>query len=213
MTWRFSGARILLFAREPVAGAVKTRMEPVLGADGALALHRALIRHMAGVLDEAALCPWRYCVAGDPGHPVFRARDSMDWPAWSQEGVDLGERMRNAADRALREAGAVVLVGADCVSVDRSCLEEALTALAGGHDVVLGPAEDGGYVLLGLRGTQWPLFADMPWGSARVLPETRDRLRASGARWVELAPRWDVDRPEDLPRLRELDSWRGPLPC
>lgn len=211
MTWRFPDARILLFAREPVAGAVKTRMEPVLGADGALSLHVALIRHMAGLLDEAGLCPWRYCVAGDPAHPVFRERASTDWPAWPQEGADLGERMRDAANRALQEAGAVLLVGADCASVDRDCLAEALSALAGGHDVVLGPAEDGGYVLLGLRDTQWPLFDDISWGTAHVMRQTRERLRASGARWYELSPRWDVDRPEDLQRLQELDSWRGPL--
>ena len=72
------------------------------------------------------------------------------------------------------------------------------------YDIVIGPAEDGGYVLLGLRGVPDCLFAEMPWGTADVLETTRARLRADGLGWIELEPRWDVDRPEDLPRWEAL---------
>jgi glycosyltransferase A (GT-A) superfamily protein (DUF2064 family) len=75
------------------------------------------------------------------------------------------------------------------------------SALAAGDDAVLLPAEDGGYVLIGLRGPRPEVFEGVAWGSERVLAETRARLRALGLRWSEPATLWDVDRPEDLDRL------------
>jgi glycosyltransferase A (GT-A) superfamily protein (DUF2064 family) len=93
-----------------------------------------------------------------------------------------------------------VLIGCDCPGLDGEDLGEALSALREGYDAVVGAAEDGGYVLLGLRHPAPALFAGMAWGSGRVLMDTRTRLHALGWRWHELKTHWDVDRPEDLER-------------
>jgi len=71
-------------------------------------------------------------------------------------------------------------------------------------DAVFVPAEDGGYALIGLNHPERSLFEDIPWGSGAVMSRTRDALRRVGLRWTELDPLWDVDRPEDLPRLNTL---------
>jgi len=97
--------------------------------------------------------------------------------------------------------GPVLLIGTDCPALKPDHLRAAATALADGDDVVLLPAEDGGYVLIGLKAPQPVLFDGVPWGSERVMDETRRRLRSQGLRWSERATLWDVDRPEDVDRL------------
>ena len=115
--------------------------------------------------------------------------------------------MRHAGQVALKSARAVVLVGADCPSVDAQLLAESLDAL-GRCDAVVVPALDGGYVALGLKRYAPELFCDMPWGSAEVAAETRRRFMALHWRWTELAPQPDIDRPEDLARLGgNLTHW------
>ena len=107
------------------------------------------------------------------------------------------------ASRALAEHAHVLLIGADCPALTARHLCQARQALLGGADAVLAPAEDGGYVLMGLSRFDARLFEDIAWGSDGVLQETRARLRALGWRWRELETLWDVDRPEDYERLVE----------
>ncbi len=109
--------------------------------------------------------------------------------------------MHHAAASALGDSDAVVLVGADCPGLGLDYMRRALDCLEQGADAVVGPAEDGGYVLLGLKRAAPELFHDMPWGSDQVLTKTRQRLRKLGWRWLELSVLWDLDRPEDLERL------------
>ncbi|MDP1932911.1 MAG: TIGR04282 family arsenosugar biosynthesis glycosyltransferase [Gammaproteobacteria bacterium] len=204
----FPSAVVALFAKEPRLGHVKTRLQPQLGAEGALALHDALIRYVFGNLEQADLCPVELWVAGSPQspqqhHELFLSICNNE-SIHDQKGADLGARMHHAANAVLTRAECVVLIGADCPSVDASYLREALTLLQSGVPVVIGPAEDGGYVLLGLREAPEYLFDAMPWGTDSVLKVTRQRLRQHNAHHVELAPRWDVDRPEDLQRLTAL---------
>jgi glycosyltransferase A (GT-A) superfamily protein (DUF2064 family) len=97
------------------------------------------------------------------------------------------------------------LVGSDCPVLTAEYLRDAAAALAGGNDAVFGPAEDGGYLLIGLaRKPSAQLFEGIAWGTATVMQETRKRLARFDWRWHELTTLWDVDRPEDLLRLREL---------
>ena len=112
--------------------------------------------------------------------------------------------MAHTAKHALERASHVILVGADCPSVDGDYVRQAIKQLQEGASVVLGPAEDGGYVLLGLSQIPDGLFIGVDWGSDKVLAQTRNNLLAAGVDWVELEPKWDVDRPEDLVRLGEL---------
>lgn len=212
-SFEFADAVVAVFAKEPQLGQVKTRLQPLLGEAGALALHQELIRYVTRTLQQADLCPFELWVAGtakaaekcQPKHhelflSICNIKDIHD-----QAGNDLGARMQHAAVHVLARAKYVILVGADCPAVDATYLREALMLLQSGEPIVIGPADDGGYVLLGLRDTVPAfLFNDMPWGSEKVLEVTRNNLRCHNARWVELDARWDVDRPEDLQRLATL---------
>jgi len=111
--------------------------------------------------------------------------------------------MYRAFKRVLRRHQYAVLIGSDCPALRPSDLRAAARALRDGADAVLVPAEDGGYPLLGLRRVSRQLFDGIPWGRATVLDRTRARLRRLGWRWKELRTLWDVDRPEDVARLRK----------
>ncbi|MEX0618547.1 MAG: TIGR04282 family arsenosugar biosynthesis glycosyltransferase [Pseudohongiellaceae bacterium] len=220
MSFSHPRSRLLLFAREPVAGAVKTRLQPSLGPERTLALHCDLIRYTWRALIAARVAPVELWVAGDPRHPLFSGLCPED-RIHQQQGEDLGERMSYAAADALSRSTRVVLVGADCPVIDKAYLIEALTVLDHGREVVIGPAEDGGYVLLGLRGPSKnmlrdsspavfeQLFSGIPWGTETVTAASIERLQGAGRDFGLLAPRWDVDRPEDLARLRALSPVFG----
>ncbi len=144
----------------------------------------------------------------DALHPFFLAcRSRFGVRLRVQRGADLGARMADALHRRFP----ALVMGSDCPSVTVSDLRAARQALESGADAVLGPARDGGYVLLGLSRPIPGLFRSMPWGSGSVLDETRARLRGRGLRWHELPVRWDVDRPADLRELSRLDGWADVL--
>ena len=106
--------------------------------------------------------------------------------------------------------GPVLLIGTDCPALMSAHLRMAASTLREGDDAVFLPAEDGGYVLAGLRRPESCLFTDMPWGSAEVMTETRRRLRQHSIRWREPTRLWDVDNPEDIARLRSsgmMNDW------
>ncbi len=209
---KFPRGTLALYAKEPVRGKVKTRMQGLLGVEGALSLHKALINYVFHNLASAQLCPIQVWVAAiDENASLNKEHDDMflslcnKKDIYWQSGFDLGARMAFSARQALKHSDYVVLVGADCASVDAVYLEQALQVLESGEEIVIGPAEDGGYVLLGLRSVPDCLFENVPWGEAEVLAATRRNLLEAGLRWHELAPRWDVDRPEDLVRLQSLN--------
>ena len=203
MKYKYQNSRVLIFAREPVLGKVKTRLESELGEAKTFDLHCALIVYQVKQVSHSNLAPMQLWVTANPSHELFRGLvDKTN--IFEQRGSDLGQRMLSAAETTLREVKSVVIIGADCPSVDNYYLEQALSLLDQGTDVVLGPAEDGGYVLLGLNQV-WPgLFSDIPWGTEQVLESTVQRLRSSGLSFKLLDVRWDVDRPQDLGRLEEL---------
>lgn len=125
----------------------------------------------------------------------------------TQRGEDLGERMHYALRSALVEHAGALVLGTDCPFISREDLEGARTLLfEHDHQVVLGPAFDGGYYLLAARRVDATIFVGVPWGSGEVLNRTRQRLDAKGWRWGELATRYDIDRPEDLPLLRDVSE-------
>jgi rSAM/selenodomain-associated transferase 1 len=198
----------MVFAKAPQPGRVKTRLIPVLGETGAAQLQRELIERTlrtAAAADLGAVELW--CAPG-PDEPYFSdcARRHEIILRAQSEG-DLGLRMARALESALTEGAPALLIGCDCPVLTPAYLHEAATALAGGDDAVFGPAEDGGYVLVGVaRRPAAELFVDMAWGGATVMQETRTRLERGNWRWRELAPLWDLDRPEDLARLRQLPA-------
>jgi hypothetical protein len=174
-----------------------------LGELGAARLHARLLWRTLHTACAAGIAPVELWCAPDTRHPVFaRAAARFGLILRRQRGTDLGERMRAAFATALKQARCAVLIGTDCPALRAQHLRAALDALETGWDAVLTPAEDGGYVLVGLSRPAPSLFRDMPWGSAQVLPRTCERLAATGLRWRLLETLWDVDRPEDLERLR-----------
>ena len=195
----------MLFAKAPIAGAVKTRLIPAIGAAAAAQLHGQLLNRVLETLIVANVGPVELCCAGEPAHQFFvDCRQRFGIALTRQCDGDLGERMRHAFDRALSGATCALIVGADCPSVTADDVRDAAAQL-GSHDATLIPARDGGYVLIGARATHDEMFAAIDWGSANVLASQRERFRALGWRWHEGATRWDVDRPEDLAQLAELE--------
>ncbi len=189
-----------MFARAPVAGEVKTRLVPLLGVDGAAGLHAGLVRHALAVARASGAAVELWCTP-DERHPFFaRCADQFGVTLHRQRGENLGSRMRHAFERAFEQGGGLVLIGADCPALGVAHLREALAALAD-HDAAISPAEDGGYVLIGLARTLPQLFEGIDWGTPAVMGQTRARLAEGRVRWKELATLWDVDLPADYERL------------
>ena len=194
-------ARIAVFGKAPVAGAVKTRLVPLLGAVGAAALHSGLLRQALATAVQSGVGPVELWCAPDPQHEFFlRCAREFGVALERQEGADLGERMEHAARSAFARAEAIVIIGGDCPALMPAHLSEAAAALTS-HDAVVIPAEDGGYVLIGLSRDVPSLFEGIAWGGDAVMAQTRAKLAASGTRVRELPALWDVDRPEDYARL------------
>ncbi len=198
------GCLLLQFAREPVVGAVKTRMMPHLSAAEACVLHSELVLWTTANLLHADLGQVELVVAGASEHPLFaRCREQGLAGIGYQRGADLGERMYNALADGLRRYERVILVGSDCPGIDRKYLHSAVGALDRA-EVVLGPALDGGYVLVGARRLHRDMFEGIAWGSDTVMTSTRERLNGLAVTWVELPLQADIDRPEDLPTWEAL---------
>ena len=196
-------AAVIVFARAPHPGRAKTRLVPRLGEWGAARLQRRLVRRTLRVAQAARCGPVE--LHGTPrARQAFFVQCEREWGVAlrGQRGHDLGERMFHALARGLRGYRAVILVGTDCAALQVRDLRRAARALAGGCDAVLSPAEDGGYPLIGLRRVSPRLFENMPWGGPDVFARTAARLDRLGWRWRRLRTLWDVDRPEDLERLR-----------
>jgi uncharacterized protein len=195
-------ARIAVFAKAPVPGAVKTRLAATLGDEAAAFLHAELVRHVLETATTAGNGPVELWCAPDVDHAFFRecARD-FGVTLFTQRGADLGERMENAAAHAQAAGRSIVIVGSDCPALTASHLRIAANALRA-NDAVLIPAEDGGYVLVALAKPVQGIFHGIRWGGGTVMEDTRARLAAAGARWLELPTLWDVDRPEDYARLQ-----------
>lgn len=193
--------RVAVFAKAPAAGEVKTRLVPVLGETGAAALHAGLVRHALATARRSARAVELWC-APDEAHPFFaRCAEEFGAELHRQQGRDLGARMKSAFERALEAGSRLVLIGSDCPALTAAHIAQASEALLD-HDAAFAPAEDGGYVLVGLARPLPFLFEGVDWGTPAVMGQTRARLAGQGVRWKELATLWDVDRPADYERLR-----------
>jgi len=176
---------VIVFSRPAIAGKAKTRLIPRLGAWRAARLH-ARLTAQAVATARAARC----------GEVELHIR--------RQRGRDLGERMLRAFDQALRRHRVAILIGTDCPMLRPADLRRAARLLCGACDVVLAPAEDGGYALIALKKVRRALFDDIEWGSDSVLRETLTKIKSVGWRCRLLRTVWDLDRPQDLDRLRSL---------
>jgi len=193
-------ARLILFTRYPEPGRTKTRLIPALGAQGAAALQRRM--------SEAVVARMVQFASQYPVNPEIRyaGGNQQAMEAWLANGIpcldqsegDLGDRLGRAFAQAFAQgAGPVVVIGADCPGLTPALFAQAFAALAQ-KDLVLGPAMDGGYYLVGLARPAPDLFSEIPWGNKEVLAETLNQARAMALSTHLLEPLADVDRPEDL---------------
>jgi rSAM/selenodomain-associated transferase 1 len=207
-------AAVAVLAKAPIPGYAKTRLIGLLGSDGAARLQAGLIEHTLATATAAGIGPVTLWCAPDAGHAVFQnaARNGIELA--DQPAGDLGRRML-AAFQAAPHGEALVLIGTDCPVLTPDDLRNAARHLAEA-DVVMAPAEDGGYGLIAARRPIPELFDDMPWGTDAVAAVTRERARRCSLRLADLRTVWDVDTPADYRRLA-ASPWRGlteaRLPC
>ena len=187
---------IAIMAKAPIPGLAKTRLIPSIGAHAAAVLQERLTERAAATALAADTGPVTVWCTPDPGHASFRELVVRHKVALKrQPDGDLGQRMLATTD------GPTLVIGTDCPALTVEHLRAAAEALRGGADVVLIPAEDGGYVLIGARLARQELFEGMVWGTATVLADTRERIAALGLTCIELPALWDVDTECDLARL------------
>ncbi|WP_170004301.1 TIGR04282 family arsenosugar biosynthesis glycosyltransferase [Pseudopontixanthobacter vadosimaris] len=186
--------RIALFARYPTPGRCKTRLVPALGPQGAADIHRRLVERTLDTIRASGL-PFTVWITG---------ADAGAFHRWLGRDVNLQEQgSGDLGDRLARVPAPMILLGADIPDLTAEHLRQAAAALQHAP-FVIGPAEDGGYYLLGCAKPAPYLFVDMAWGGDTVALETRRRIAARGLDCVMLDPRADLDRPEDLPRWPDL---------
>ena len=198
-------SRLMVFCKAPEAGKVKTRLSEPLeqrGMDGkqiAAKIHEYLALHCLRNMSENNVAPVQLWCSPDKSHPFFQQCEKEFKVELKDQGQgDLGERMTRAFDDVLSKNDSAVVIGTDCPRLDSSIVEQAFVALRNTKCSVISPAEDGGYVLLGLSEKQPDIFQGISWGSSQVFNETLNKIDGDVQKLDEF---WDVDRPEDLQRL------------
>ncbi|EON90841.1 hypothetical protein MARLIPOL_17014 [Marinobacter lipolyticus SM19] len=200
-----SSVLVMQFSKWPEEGRVKTRLMPALGASGALAAH---VRLSLEVLDNliASGFPiqfwWDRALdhAPEAAAPVLSKLDLAQITTGIQQGENLGQRMEAALAQVLENHDKALVVGSDCPSVDPDYVRQAVAELDM-SDVVLGPSNDGGYVMIGARRVVAGMLDGVNWGTGSVLDQTCTRMAGLGLSVSLLPPRWDVDEPEDWQRF------------
>jgi uncharacterized protein len=203
---KYPRARLLLLTKAPDPGQVKTRLVPLLGEAATADLYSQLLHDCLAMCSNAALCPIDIWCSPSPEHPFFQQCEQLYHATLhTQVAGDLGQRMSAAIETTLVEADYVVLIGADCPTLTTGDLTSAFHALDTGTDVVIGPAEDGGYYLIGMREHHASLFGNIPWSTPEVLSITEDRIQRHNLRLFKLPPRKDLDTPEDYAVYRGVN--------
>lgn len=199
--------RLAVFSKSPAPGTVKTRLIPDLGVEHATAVHRVLLEHVLGV-----------CAGLEQVNPELWLTGLMDasliaqhqqFELHQQRGSNLGERMLFAVEDGFERGDQVLLTGSDCAEISAAYIQQAFESLDSA-DLVIGPALDGGYVLIGQRAVHPELYTNIHWGTRRVLQQTLRAARALGLVVTMLEPQSDVDLIEDLLALetRAPELWQ-----
>lgn len=186
----------ILFAKSPMAGKVKTRLIPALGAEKAAEIYRCLLLRNVALLERADGTENHIFVGGDSDLAFFK--DFKDWKLHVQVSGGLGYRMKSAINSLLGIHSYVVLIGADIADAQAADIEEAFMNLERGDDLVIGPSFDGGYWLIGTKRSDLSIFENIPWSSPKVLDSTIQAANDQDLRYSLISTRHDIDTPEDL---------------
>jgi rSAM/selenodomain-associated transferase 2/rSAM/selenodomain-associated transferase 1 len=201
-----TGAAVAVMAKAPVPAQAKTRLVPLIGEAGAARAQRGFILRTLATARQASIGPLTLHCALDAAHRLFRLLAQRHGVVClPQADGDLGDRMAAVmADHFTKQQKTpLLIIGTDCPALTPAHLQQAADALQT-SDAVLIPAEDGGYVLIGLRRPLPDVFQQVDWSTQRVMLQTRERLSAIGAHWVELPVLWDVDDPQDWQRWQAM---------
>lgn len=204
MSYLFPNTRIIVFTKPPIPGKCKTRLIPHLGEEGAAKLQETLITKIINDLDLYQLCPveiWQSETTDYFSQFILKYNKNID--IHTQTGVDLGVRMSNAFKDSLKRSSKILIIGSDCIEYSKEYLTSAIQSLKN-HDVVLGPAYDGGYVLIGATSHYPGIFENICWGTNKVLSETVIKLRQYKISYTQLNPLHDIDTPADLVNIGEF---------
>lgn len=204
MNYLFPNSRIIVFTKPPIPGKCKTRLIPELGEEGAAKLQENLIHKIVKDLGIFKLCPFEIWQS-EPTKYFSELILNFDWniDIHTQTGADLGARMSNAFKDSLKRSSKVLIIGSDCIEYSKTYLTSAIQSL-NNHDVVLGPAYDGGYVLIGATSHYPDIFENICWGTDKVLSETVSKLRQYKISFTQLNLLHDIDTPSDLENLGEF---------
>jgi len=196
-------ACLVVIAKQPESGKVKTRIAAAIGDDRATDLYRCALQdtlHLARSIEHVQHV-LSYAPPTDDGRRYF-AHVAADFTLLPQQGTNLGERLNGTFSRLLANYSPVVAIGSDSPDLPAQVIDCAFSVLDAGADVCLGPADDGGYYLIGMRAMQPTLFNDIDWSTEVVTVQTRQRAVDANLRLTELTSWHDLDTVSDLQSLR-----------
>ncbi|MCN4144788.1 MAG: TIGR04282 family arsenosugar biosynthesis glycosyltransferase [Thiohalomonas sp.] len=198
LSYRYPDTLVIIFAREPVAGQVKTRLIPALGEEAATNLYKQLLDYAINNVITSDLSPANICITPESNRHYFtQMACSSQFQLSVQSGNDLGARMYNALALALKHYSKAILIGTDCPFLSHNDLQQAIAALDN-NDMVFSPANDGGYLLVGAKAVNPQVFKQIDWGTEKVMAQTRMMLLKHKVSWQELSAKNDIDIEDDL---------------
>jgi len=196
------GNKIIVFSKAPIAGEVKTRMIPKLGAAGASELHHRLLQHTLQMCHQADIATIDLYCSPNTEHPIFQQlQQQYALNLHPQQGENLGQRMYHAMAMALQTSSRIILIGSDCPWLTAEHLQTAFDALNSPIQLAIAPAVDGGYVLIAANAICPEIFQNIQWSTSRVYPQTQDAIKHIGWQYNELTTLYDLDTADDLKQL------------
>jgi uncharacterized protein len=193
--------KLIIFTKAPIAGQVKTRLIPSIGVDKATKLHKYMLEQTVNKASRLNDINCELHCAPNTDHHFFATlSEKYNIKLVVQQGADLGEKMANAMNVTLETCSQCVIIGTDCPMMSESYLHQAFEQLVD-SDIVLGPAEDGGYVLIGSKIFDAQLFANVNWSTPEVLKQTLKNINHLQLKYHKLDTLSDVDTDKDLDHL------------
>jgi len=199
MTYLYPKTKIIIFTKPPIAGKCKSRLIPHLGAIGAAKLQEKLIFKIIDQLKDYKLCPFEVCLS-EANQDFIEILNEYSVDVSFQKGKDLGARMSHAILSNIEDNNSVIIIGSDCAEFSKDYFIDAITELES-NKVVLGPAFDGGYVLIGMSEFVGSVFKNVNWGTNEVLQSSCQILESEDQSFALLSKRHDIDTPDDLKYL------------
>ncbi len=192
---------LIIFIKNPILGKVKTRLAADIGDESALVIYQRLLTRTYEITKTLGFTKWIFYSHHIEKNDIWKA----GYEKKLQEGADLGERMANAFQQGFNEKfHRICIIGSDCFELDTTTLNRAFDDLRN-HDFVIGPANDGGYYLLGMKAFHRDIFQNKDWSTERILPQTIDDIRNAGKTYYSLPVFNDIDNVEDLKQFPELN--------